>query len=449
MKEKIIELISNKDFKTLKELLSGMNNVEISDVLDELADEDLAIIFRLLPKDEAADIFSYMEPDTQEKLVRLLSDQEIGEVISDLFVDDAADLVQEMPANLVTRILKNADPSMRKAINEILKYPEDSAGSIMTTEYVYLRKDWTVRESFEKIRQIGLNKETVYICYVLDNSRHLIGVTTVKDLLMHDYDTKIRDIMEENVVTINTTDDQEAVARMFDKYDYLAMPVVDNENRMVGIVTVDDAMDVLTEENEEDFEVMAGIAPSDESYMKMSVFKMYKNRIVWLLFLMLSATVTGVIINRYEEAFAHVAILVSFIPMIMDTGGNCGSQSSTMVIRGLATEDIRIKDFLKVWIKEAAVAVMCGATLAVVNAIRIMIMYPDRPDKLILSFVIGLTLIATAFLAKSLGALLPILAKILKMDPAAMASPLITTVVDTCSILIYFNIAVALMHITL
>ena len=449
MKEKIIELISNKDFKTLKELLSDMNNVEISDVLDELADEDLAIIFRLLPKDEAADIFSYMEPDTQEKLVRLLSDQEIGEVISDLFVDDAADLVQEMPANLVTRILKNADPSMRKAINEILKYPEDSAGSIMTTEYVYLRKDWTVRESFEKIRQIGLNKETVYICYVLDNSRHLIGVTTVKDLLMHDYDTKIRDIMEENVVTINTTDDQEAVARMFDKYDYLAMPVVDNENRMVGIVTVDDAMDVLTEENEEDFEVMAGIAPSDESYMKMSVFKMYKNRIVWLLFLMLSATVTGVIINRYEEAFAHVAILVSFIPMIMDTGGNCGSQSSTMVIRGLATEDIRIKDFLKVWIKEAAVAVMCGATLAVVNAIRIMIMYPDRPDKLILSFVIGLTLIATAFLAKSLGALLPILAKILKMDPAAMASPLITTVVDTCSILIYFNIAVALMHITL
>ncbi len=449
MKEKIIELISNKDFKTLKELLSDMNNVEISDVLDELADEDLAIIFRLLPKDEAADIFSYMEPDTQEKLVRLLSDQEIGEVISDLFVDDAADLVQEMPANLVTRILKNADPSMRKAINEILKYPEDSAGSIMTTEYVYLRKDWTVRESFEKIRQIGLNKETVYICYVLDNSRHLIGVTTVKDLLMHDYDTKISDIMEENVVTINTTDDQEAVARMFDKYDYLAMPVVDNENRMVGIVTVDDAMDVLTEENEEDFEVMAGIAPSDESYMKMSVFKMYKNRIVWLLFLMLSATVTGVIINRYEEAFAHVAILVSFIPMIMDTGGNCGSQSSTMVIRGLATEDIRIKDFLKVWIKEAAVAVMCGATLAVVNAVRIMIMYPDRPDKLILSFVIGLTLIATAFLAKSLGALLPILAKILKMDPAAMASPLITTVVDTCSILIYFNIAVALMHITL
>ena len=354
-----------------------------------------------------------------------------------------------MPANLVTRILKNADPSMRKAINEILKYPEDSAGSIMTTEYVYLRKDWTVRESFEKIRQIGLNKETVYICYVLDNSRHLIGVTTVKDLLMHDYDTQIKDIMEENVVTINTTDDQEAVARMFDKYDYLAMPVVDNENRMVGIVTVDDAMDVLTEENEEDFEVMAGIAPSDESYMKMSVFKMYKNRIVWLLFLMLSATVTGVIINRYEEAFAHVAILVSFIPMIMDTGGNCGSQSSTMVIRGLATEDIGIKDFLKVWIKEASVAVMCGATLAVVNAVRIMIMYPDRPDKLILSAVIGLTLIATAFLAKSLGALLPILAKILKMDPAAMASPLITTVVDTCSILIYFNIAVALMHITL
>ncbi len=447
MLEKIMELISLKDFKGLKVFLADANNADISECLDELQDEDLAIIFRLLPKDEAADIFAYMEPDTQEKLVSLLSDKEIGDVISELFVDDAADLISEMPANLVTRILKNADPQKRKEINEILKYPEDSAGSIMTTEYVDLKENLTVKEAFDRIRAIGLDKETVYICYVLDNSRHLIGVTTVKDLLMHDYDTKIRDIMEENVVTINTTDDQEEVAKMFDKYDYLAMPVVDGENRMVGIVTVDDAMDVMSEENEEDFEKMAGMAPSDESYMKTSIFTLYKNRIVWLLFLMLSATFTGIIITRYEEAFAHVAILVSFIPMIMDAGGNCGSQSSTMVIRGLATDDIELKDALKVWAKEAAVAVMCGATLAVVNGVRIMIMYPDRPDKLLLAAVIGLTLIFTALLAKSMGALLPMLAKILKMDPATMASPLITTVVDTCSIFIYFNIAVLLMHI--
>ncbi|MBQ1478048.1 MAG: magnesium transporter [Erysipelotrichaceae bacterium] len=447
MLEKIMELISLKDFKRLKELLEDANHADISECLDELQDEDLAIIFRLLPKDEAADIFAYMEPDTQEKLVSLLSDKEIGEVISELFVDDAADLISEMPANLVTRILKNADPQKRKEINEILKYPEDSAGSIMTTEYVDLRDSLTVKEAFDRIRAIGLDKETVYICYVLDNSRHLIGVTTVKDLLMHDYDTKIRDIMEENVVTINTTDDQEEVAKMFDKYDYLAMPVVDGENRMVGIVTVDDAIDVMSEENEEDFEKMAGMAPSDESYMKTSIFTLYKNRIVWLLFLMLSATFTGIIITRYEEAFAHVAILVSFIPMIMDAGGNCGSQSSTMVIRGLATDDIELKDAFKVWAKEAVVAVMCGATLAVVNGVRIMIMYPDRPDKLLLAAVIGLTLIITALLAKSMGALLPMLAKILKMDPATMASPLITTVVDTCSIFIYFNIAVLLMHI--
>ena len=447
MLEKIMELISLKDFKRLKELLEDANHADISECLDELQDEDLAIIFRLLPKDEAADIFAYMEPDTQEKLVSLLSDKEIGEVISELFVDDAADLISEMPANLVTRILKNADPQKRKEINEILKYPEDSAGSIMTTEYVDLRDSLTVKEAFDRIRAIGLDKETVYICYVLDNSRHLIGVTTVKDLLMHDYDTKIRDIMEENVVTINTTDDQEEVAKMFDKYDYLAMPVVDGENRMVGIVTVDDAIDVMSEENEEDFEKMAGMAPSDESYMKTSIFTLYKNRIVWLLFLMLSATCTGLIITRYEEAFAHVAILVSFIPMIMDAGGNCGSQSSTMVIRGLATDDIELKDAFKVWAKEAVVAVMCGATLAVVNGVRIMIMYPDRPDKLLLAAVIGLTLIITALLAKSMGALLPMLAKILKMDPATMASPLITTVVDTCSIFIYFNIAVLLMHI--
>ena len=447
MIEKIMELISLKDFKSLKDLLEEASNPDISECLDELSDEDLAIIFRMLPKDEAADIFAYMEPDTQEKLVNLLSDKEIGEVISNLFVDDAADLINEMPANLVTRILRNADPAKRKEINEILKYPEDSAGSIMTTEYVDLKENYTVKESFDRIRKTGLNKETIYICYVLDNSRHLIGVTTVKDLLMHDYDELVKDVMEENVITINTNDDKEIVANMFDKYDFLAMPVVDNEGRMVGIVTVDDAMDVLTEENEEDFEIMNAISPSDETYMKMSVFTMYKNRIVWLLFLMLSATFTGLIINYYEDAFAHVAILVSFIPMIMDTGGNCGAQASTMIIRGLATDEIELKDILKVLLKESSVAIMVGVTLAIVNAIRLYIMYPGRSDKMMLSIVVGLTLIITAILAKGLGCLLPMLAKKLKMDPAYMASPLITTIVDACSIMIYFTIAVALMHI--
>ncbi len=447
MLEEIIKLTSEKNFKALKELLEESSNPDISECLSELSDEDMAIVFRLLPKDEAADIFAYMEPDDQERLVNLLSDKEIGEVISELFVDDAADLISEMPANLVTRILRVTGPEKRKKINEILKYPEDSAGSIMTTEYVYLRENYTVKESFDKIRKIGLHKETVYVAYVLDNTRKLIGVTTVKDMLMHDYEDKIGDFMEENVITVNTFDDKEEVARMFDKYDFLAMPVVDQENRLVGIVTVDDAMDVLSEESEEDFEAMAGIAPSDESYMKMSVFTMYKNRIVWLLFLMLSATFTGLIITHYEEAFAHVAILVSFIPMIMDTGGNCGAQASTMIIRGLATEEIELKDILKVWFKELRVALMVGVTLAVVNAIRICIMYPGRADKFSLSIVVGLTIILTACLAKSLGCFLPMLAKKLNLDPAYMASPMITTIVDACSILIFFNIAVVLMHI--
>ena len=449
MLEKVIQLISEKDFKNLKTLLEEANNTDISDWLDELQDEDLAILFRLLPKDEAADIFAYMEVDTQEKLVNLLSDNEIRDVMNNLFVDDAADLVQEMPANLVTRILRNADPAKRNAINEILKYPEDSAGSIMTTEYIDLKENLTVKAAIERIRKTGLNKETIYVCYVLDYARYLKGVITVKDLLLHDDDEIVSEIMEENVISINTNADQEEVARMFDKYDFLAMPVVDNEGRMVGIVTIDDALDVLTEENEEDFEIMNAITPSDESYMKMSLFTMYKNRIVWLLFLMLSATFTGIIINHYEDAFAHVAILVSFIPMIMDTGGNCGAQSSTMIIRGLATDDIETKDVIKVLLKECAVAIMVGVTLAIVNGVRLFIMYPDRGDKFILSVVVGLTLIMTAILAKSLGCLLPMLAKKLKMDPAYMASPLITTVVDACSIMIYFSIAVALMNITL
>lgn len=445
MVEKIIDLISKKDFKRLKALLEDLNNADISEILDELPDEDVAIIFRLLPKSEAADIFAYMETETQEDLLNLLSDKEISDIISGLFVDDAADLIGEMPANVVTRLLKNTKEDKRKAINEILKYPEDSAGSIMTTDFIDVPSGSTVKEVFDKLRKVGRRKEAIYILYIVDPGKYLAGVIDIKDLLLHDYDDIVDDFMEENVISVNTTTDKEEVAHMFDHYDFLAMPVVDKENRLVGVVTVDDAMEVLTEEAEEDIQIMSAMSPSDDDYSNLSVFTLYKNRIVWLLFLMLSATFTGLILNHYETAFASIPILVSFIPMIMDTGGNCGSQSSTSIICALATGEIEAKDILKVWGKEALVAVLCGATLAVVNGIRIMIMYPNNPSKLILAFVVGLTLIATALLAKSLGVILPIAAKKLKLDPAYMASPLITTIVDTVSLVIYFSIAVVVM----
>ena len=447
MVEKIIDLISKKDFKRLKALLEDLNNADISEILDELPDEDVAIIFRLLPKSEAADIFAYMETETQEDLLNLLSDKEISDIISGLFVDDAADLIGEMPANVVTRLLKNTKEDKRKAINEILKYPEDSAGSIMTTDFIDVPSGSTVKEVFDKLRKVGRRKEAIYILYIVDPGKYLAGVIDIKDLLLHDYDDVVDDFMEENVISVNTSTDKEDVAHMFDHYDFLAMPVVDNENRLVGVVTVDDAMEVLTEEAEEDIQIMSAMAPNDDEYSNMSAFELYKNRIVWLLFLMLSATFTGLILSNYEKAFASIPILVSFIPMIMDAGGNCGSQASTSIIRALATGEIEAKDILKVWGKEATVALMCGSTLAVVNAVRIMIMYPDNPSKIVLAIVVGLTLMATALLAKSLGVLLPIAAKKLKLDPAYMASPIITTVVDTVSLVIYFSIAVTIMAI--
>ena len=447
MLEKIIELISKKDFKRLKALLEDSNNADISDVLEELPGEDAIIIFRLMPKSEAADIFAYMESDAQEHLLELLSDNEISDIISNLFVDDAADLIGEMPANVVTRLLKNTKPEKRKAINEILKYPEDSAGSIMTTDFIDIPSGSTVKEVFDKLRKVGKRKEAIYILYIIDPGKYLAGVTDIKELLLHDYDDVVDDFMEDNIISVTTSTDQEEVARMFDHYDFLAMPVVDKENRLVGVVTVDDAMEVLTEEQEEDLQIMGAMAPSDDEYSSTSIFETYKNRIVWLLFLMLSATFTGIILDSYEQAFASIPILVSFIPMIMDTGGNCGSQSSTAVICALATGDIEPKDVLKVWLKEVTVALLCGASLAVVNFIRILIMYPDNPQKILLSVVLGLTLIATAALAKSLGVFLPMLAKRLKMDPAYMAAPLITTIVDTVSLIIYFSIAVVIMRI--
>lgn len=443
MLEKVFELLSQGNFKELKVLLNESNESDVAECLDELSKEDLAIVFRLLKKDEAVDIFSYMSSDTQEKLIETLSDQEVATIVSKLYIDDAADLIDELPANLVSKVLQNASPTKRKAINEILKYPEDSAGSIMTVEYVDIKSGLTVKECFDRIRRIGLNKETVYTLYVVDADRRLIGVTTVKELLMRDYDTCINEFMEDNVITVTTNEDKEEVAKMFDKYDFLALPVVDNENRLVGIVTVDDAMDVMSEENEEDFEIMAAMTPSEDDYLKESVITQYKNRIVWLLILMLSSIITGKIISNYEITFSAIPLLVSFIPMLMDTGGNCGSQASTMVIRALATDEIEPKDVLKVWWKEARIGVMCGATLGVVNGLRIFIQYHD----LGIAIVIACTLFLTAILAKSLGCFLPMLAKAVKLDPAYMASPLITTITDACSLAIYFNIALMVLNI--
>lgn len=443
MIEKVFELLSEGNFKELKKLLNESNESDVAECLDELSKEDLAVVFRLLKKDEAVDIFSYMSSDTQEKLIETLSDQEVATIVSKLYIDDAADLIDELPANLVSKVLQNASPTKRKAINEILKYPEDSAGSIMTVEYVDIKSGLTVKECFDRIRRIGLNKETVYTLYVVDADRRLIGVTTVKELLMRDYDTCINDFMEDNVITVTTNEDKEEVAKMFDKYDFLALPVVDNENRLVGIVTVDDAMDVMSEENEEDFEIMAAMTPSENDYLKESVITQYKNRIVWLLVLMLSSIITGKIITNYEVTFSAIPLLVSFIPMLMDTGGNCGSQASTMVIRALATDEIEPKDVFKVWWKEARIGIMCGVTLGLVNGIRIFIQYHD----LGIAIVIACTLCLTAVLAKSLGCFLPLLAKAIHLDPAYMASPLITTITDACSLAIYFNIALMVLNI--
>lgn len=443
MNEKILELIKSGDFATLKKLLTDVNLADISEIIDELEGEDAVIVFRLLNKDEAADAFSRMEVATQSKLVEALTDDEIKDVVNKLYLDDAADLIEEMPSNLVKRILQNTSSDKRQAINELLKYPQDSAGSIMTTEFVDLKETMSVKEAFERIRKIGKDKETIYTLYVTDMQRHLVGVITVKELLLAGLDAIVKDIMEENVIEISTLTDKEEVANMFDKYDFLAMPVVDSEKRLVGIVTIDDAMDVMQDEANEDFEIMAAVTPSDESYFKMSVFEHTKHRIVWLLILMLSATITGTIITHYEEAFSAVPILVSFIPMLMDTGGNCGSQSSTLIIRGLATGEIELKDIFRVWFKEIRIALLVGVILSVVNGLRIAIQYSD----VILALVVGITLLLTVILSKSLGCILPMAAKKLKLDPAIMASPLITTVVDTCSILIYFNVAVVLFGI--
>lgn len=435
------EMLESRSFTELKEVLENSNSADISLLFSELRDEELILFYRLLSKDKAASVFSYMDPDAQESLITSMTDKELKEVMDEMFIDDAVDMIEEMPANLVKRILRHTSPADRYAINELLHYPSGSAGSVMTVEFIDLKEQMTVSEAFAKIRRVGVDKETIYTCYVLDEARTLIGIVTVKTMLLTDSETKIGDIMETNFIAVNTLDDKEDAAKKFDKYDFLALPVVDTEDKLVGIITIDDAVDVLQEETTEDFEKMAAISPSDSSYFKTSVWSHAKNRILWLVILMLSASITGAILTRYQEAFAAVPLLVSFIPMIMNTGGNCGNQSASLIIRGIALDEILPSDFFKALFKEFRVSLICAFALAVVNGIRIYFVYKDVG----LTVVISLTLICTVIISKALGCSLPLLAKKLKLDPALMASPLITTIVDACSMFIYFNIAMALL----
>lgn len=431
-----IELLEKRDFKTLKNTLEIMNAVDIALLLSNLEDKERAFAFRLIPKDKAADVFSNMSNPIQSYLVKIFTEKELRELLDNLYMDDTVDLLEELPANLVTRILHTVSSDKRDLINQLLKFPENSAGSIMTTEYVSLKKTMTIKETMKHIKEVGIHKETIYTCYVLEN-RRLIGIVSAKDLMTLDDNTFIQDIMETEIISVGTHTDQEETARLFSKYDLLALPVVDLDNRMVGIITVDDAMDVMVDEATEDISIMGAVNPSEKTYFETSVFSHAKNRFLWLLILMLSSTITGTIITQYENAFAAIPLLVSFIPMLMDTGGNCGSQSSTLIIRGIALGEIQFSDLFRVMFKEFRVSLIVGVALAFANGIRILIMYKNAG----LALVIGLSLVATIVISKLIGCVLPLIAKKLHMDPAIMASPLITTLVDTCSILIYFNIA--------
>ena len=434
--DRLTSLVRERQFRALREILDNMNEVDIAEFLDKLDVEEEILVFRLLPKDVAAEVFAYLEED-QEKLISALSDKELREVLDQLYLDDTVDLIEDMPANLVSRILRNTDASTRSQINQLLNYPKDSAGSLMTTEFVYLHPNNTVEESFARIRKVGLDKETVYTCYVTTN-RVLQGVVTVKRLLMSSYETKISEIMETNVLSVTTHEDKEDVAQMFSKYDLTALPVVDAEDRLLGIITVDDAMDVMEEEATEDIEKMAAILPTDKPYFQTGVVETWKHRIPWLLLLMISATFTGTILGFFEEALAANAALTLFIPMLMDTGGNSGGQASVTVIRAMSLGDIEFADWLLVIWKELRVAALCAITLGAVTFVKVLAV--DRKTALV-AVVVASTIVVTIIIAKLIGCTLPMLAKRLGFDPAVMASPFITTVVDAMSLLVYFAIA--------
>lgn len=446
--ETIKVLLDDKKFSTLRDILVTMKPYDIAAIFENLQDEKMPILFRILPKELAAETFVEMDDETQEFLIHGFSDSELKEVVDELFVDDAVDLIEEMPANVVKRILRQADKDMRKQINELLKYPEDSAGSIMTTEFIVLRPDMTAEMAIKRIRRTGVDKETIYTCYVTDANNKLIGITTVKDLLLAEDDELVKSIMEENVISVTTLADQEQVAQMFSNYNFLALPVVDNENRLVGIVTIDDAIDVIQEEATEDIEKMAAVLPSDKPYMKTSVFGLYKKRVPWLLILMLSATFTSAIISSFEAVLANVLILSSFIPMITGSSGNAGSQSSVSVIRALSLGEIQFKSiFLVLW-KEFRVSILCGITLAAANFVKLLLFdLHGQENAFMIALVISLTLVGTIIMAKLVGSSLPLLASKVGFDPAVMANPLISTVCDSLSLLIYFGVAKLILHL--
>ena len=442
----ILQMLEDKKYATLRDILSTMNPFDVAGLFNDLEEKQIPLMFRLLPKEQAAETFVEMDTEAQELLIRGFSDNELKEVLDELYVDDAADLVEEMPANVVKRILKNADPEMRSSINQILRYPEYSAGSLMTTEYVSLRPHMTIEEGILRIRRQGVDKETIYTCYVLASDRRLLGLVTVKDLLLaEDDETRIEDIMITNLISVTTQDDQEAVAQMFSKYNFLALPVVDKENRMVGIVTFDDAMDVIEEETTEDIELMSGITPSEKPYLKSSSFELFKNRVPWLMLLMVSATFTGVIITAFEGALAAQVALTAFIPMLMGTGGNSGAQSSVTVIRALSLGELKFQDVGTVLWKEFRTAAMCGLALGVVCFAKIWLvdklLLGNEDITLMVDAVVCLALAVTVIIAKVVGCLLPIGAKAVKLDPAVMASPFISTIVDALSLLVYFLFA--------
>lgn len=438
------EFLDQKQYVKLREWIRNVNVADIAAMMEELDEEIQLKMFRILPKDMAADIFSYLPIEVEQQIITSISDREAGKIIDNLMADDATDLLEEMPANIVKRLLANASQETRRDINHLLRYPEDSAGSIMTVEFMDLKEGQTVQQAIDRIKKAAFDSETINICYVLDYQRRLKGTVALRYLLMKDPDEKIGDIMHENVISLHTLMDQEEVARQFQKYDFTAMPVVDNENRLVGIITVDDVVDILQEEATEDMEKMAAIVPSDKPYLKTTVFETWKKRIPWLLLLMISATFTGKIIASFEDALSVYVVLTTFIPMLMDTGGNAGGQASVTVIRGLSLNEISFSDTAKVLWKEIRVAVLCGITLAAANFVKLMII--DRVT-LPVAAVVCLTLVAAVFFAKIVGSMLPIAAKKLGFDPAVMASPFITTIVDALSLLIYFKIATMLLGI--
>ena len=449
--EQITEMLAEKQYVRLRDTLSQMHAADVSELLGLLPEEKLTLTFRLLPKETAAEVFVEMGAEEKEHLISCFSDRELKEILDELYLDDTVDTIEEMPANVVARILKNSTPAARRTINELLKYPADTAGSIMTTEFVSLKKDMTVKEAFAAIRAVALDKETVYTCYITDAARHLEGVVSVKTLLISDTEARISELMDTAVISAHTLSDREEVAQMFDRYDFLALPVTDSENRLVGIVTVDDAIDVLQEEAEEDFAVLSAVTPTETPYLKTGVFSIFKTRIPWLLLLLLSATFTGMIISSFEEALSVCVALTAFIPMLMGTGGNAGSQASITVVRGLSLGEIEFKDSVKVLLKELRVSLLCGIALAATSFVKVLLidrlLMGNEAVTVTVALVVSLTLLVTVACAKLIGAFLPILAKKIRLDPAVVAGPFITTAIDALALIVYFGVASSLLHL--